>query len=336
MRSARVGGLVVALVGLSGFAGSGVAAGRPVPRMDVLRQASVATRSTPCFGAASRDPLYRCIDKTLASTVTPTPSQAISARSPRCADPEYTGGLSVCRFGRAPVDAIGNLALVGDSHAFHWKPAVQVVADALGWHGASITRTGCPFSRATAALAGPLRGQCTTWNRNVLAWFAVHPEVNEVFVSDHAGGHVLRPGKDPVATEAAGYIAAWAALPASVTRIVVIRDTPLDHFDTSPCIARALRRHELSATACAFSRRVATVLRPDPAVVAAEELGSSRVQVADLSRFFCDARRCYPVIGGALVYRDVGHMTDVFSTTLGPYLLRSLQPMTAPQPVYQL
>jgi len=30
------------------------------------------------------------------------------------------------------------------------------------------------------------------------------------------------------------------------------------------------------------------------------------------------------VIGGALVHKDVGHISTTFSTTLGPYVLREL------------
>jgi hypothetical protein len=38
----------------------------------------------------------------------------------------------------------------------------------------------------------------------------------------------------------------------------------------------------------------------------------------------CDARACFPVIGGALVYKDSTHVTSVHGRTLGPYLLRAL------------
>ena len=48
----------------------------------------------------------------------------------------------------------------------------------------------------------------------------------------------------------------------------------------------------------------------------------------DLTPFFCDAR-CYPVIGGALVVRDANHMTGTYSATLGPYVLRAFDRLTA-------
>ena len=41
----------------------------------------------------------------------------------------------------------------------------------------------------------------------------------------------------------------------------------------------------------------------------------------DLSRFFCDGARCFPVVGGAYIYKDDNHMNTTFAATLGPFLL---------------
>ena len=49
------------------------------------------------------------------------------------------------------------------------------------------------------------------------------------------------------------------------------------------------------------------------------------MHLIDLTRFFCDAVRCHPVVGDAYVYRDDNHVNRVFGTTLGPYLLRGLR-----------
>jgi hypothetical protein len=71
------------------------------------------------------------------------------------------------------------------------------------------------------------------------------------------------------------------------------------------------------------------VLDRDPMVVAAEGMSPSRVRTVDLTSFFCDDASCFPVIGGALVLRDQNHLTAVFSTTLGPYLLRKVDALWA-------
>ena len=48
------------------------------------------------------------------------------------------------------------------------------------------------------------------------------------------------------------------------------------------------------------------------------------VNLVDLSDYFCDARRCYAVIGGASVYYDYDHMSLQFSASLASPLLRRL------------
>ena len=91
---------------------------------------------------------------------------------------------------------------------------------------------------------------------------------------------------------------------------------------TLPCVEAAIARRINAGAACALPRSVA--LKPDPQVIAAEELHSKRVQVIDLTKFFCGSELCYPVVGGALVYRDVDHLTRTFAATLGPFLLHAL------------
>ena len=62
---------------------------------------------------------------------------------------------------------------------------------------------------------------------------------------------------------------------------------------------------------------------PDPSAAAARGAGG-RVRLLDFTRHFCGASHCYPVVGGAYVYKDDNHMNNVFATTLGPFLLRAL------------
>ena len=91
---------------------------------------------------------------------------------------------------------------------------------------------------------------------------------------------------------------------------------------TLECLERAMRDGAPAGDAFALPRTLA-VLR-DPATVAAAR-ESPRVSLVDLTRFFCDDERCFPVVGGALVHKDVSHMTAVFAETLEPYLRRELR-----------
>ena len=44
-----------------------------------------------------------------------------------------------------------------------------------------------------------------------------------------------------------------------------------------------------------------------------------------MTSFFCSQRMCFPVVGGALVYKDISHLTDVYASSLGPFLLRKVR-----------
>jgi hypothetical protein len=283
-----------------------------------LAAAASAERPYPaCFGAEARASWHACDNPKLGRTVAPTPSQAQITPSAPCTPIEPA--LHVCAFGVPAANAVGTVALVGDSHADQWRAALAVVAQDLSWQGISVTRPSCPFTEATNDLPEPGRAQCIQWTRGVVQWFVQNPEVSTVFVSDHLAAVVAAPRENQRAAEVAGYINVWKALPSSVRHIVVIRDIPYARDGTLGCVQWALAKRKNAGLACAVPRRAA--LRTDPAAVAADRLRSPRVQVINLTPFFCDTRMCYPVVGGALVYRDAGHLTRVFATTLGPFLL---------------
>lgn len=307
--------LVGALVLLPG------AGGAPAP----AERAEGEAAQERCFGAAARAPGRPCRNPRLRLTVRPRPAAARVAPNAPCRPVGELGGKRVCEFGVRAADATGTIALVGDSHAGHWRPALELVAQARGWRGISLGHASCPLQKALRDLPEPSRTSCARWKRRVLKWFGRHPEVTTVFVSGLTGGSgvVASRGRSQFETAADGYREAWRALPSTVQTIVVLRDSPKVRGDTDECVERALARRRSPGAACAVPRREA--VDPDPAVVAAEREGSPRVRVIDMTRYFCGPRSCPPVIGGALTHKDSTHLTGVFVTTLGPYLLREVE-----------
>ena len=284
----------------------------------------IATSTEPevrlrCFGAASRDPLRRCVNSKLRTAIVPPPEDAILSQNSPCTPLSFEGVLGPCEFGVPAAGARKTIALVGDSHASHWRAALEYVAQRRSWRGVSMTRSGCPLMRATTKLAPARRAECLQWNHQVPAWFAKHPSVDTVFVVAHFAGDVKpTKGRTELETKIAGFKAAWKALPRSVKHIVVVRDTPIVGYQANECVRKAKAKGRNAGTVCAVKRSAA--LREDPAVIAARRLRSPRVTVIDMSRYLCSRQRCFPVIGGALVYKDDQHMTDVFAATLGPFL----------------
>jgi hypothetical protein len=316
--------LAVALVGIFAAvdaSGAGDAHGNGLARPT---DGSTASLSARCFGAASRATPNRCRRAGLESTVIPKPAVARHGRNAPCTRTQGSDLLNLCEFGAPVSSASAHVVLLGDSHAMNWRAAVAVVAEHEGWHATSIAMAGCPYSTSTRVIPEPLRTQCVERNRQVPEWFAAHPEVHTVFVSQISGAEwMAAPGLSQFETQVRDYIAAWSRLPASVRHIVVIRDAPKALPSTAACIERALARDEAPAGACRMAR--SRVLDRDAAVAAAARLHSPRVEVADLTRYFCDREWCYPVIGGALVQKDLNHLAAPFMDSLGPYLLRAVE-----------
>ena len=260
--------------------------------------------------------------------VVPTPGDALLVPDAPCTPRPPGPGIDVCDFGVPAAGARATVALLGDSHAASWRAALASAAAAEGWHGVSMTKSSCPFSRAEPRTDRPSRASCRRFDDGVIAWLTAHPEVRDVFVSAHAGARVLRHGDGTtLETKVAGYRAAWAALPRTVRRVIVLRDVPTHPLRTADCIAADLAAGRPPIPDCAVHRSGALVA--DAEVVAARRLHSRRVRVVDLSSFMCGPRECYPVVGGVLVNKDTNHLSQTFSTTLGPYLLRRALPLLA-------
>ncbi len=293
------------------------------------RESVKVVNDTPgCFGAAARDPLKPCSNPALRLSVVPLPVAAKTMEYAPCDPFHRENGLSQCDFGVKREEANRTIALVGDSHASHWRTPLNHVAEQRGWHGVSITRTSCPFSIATKLIPEPAFSQCENWVQKVPEWFRAHPEVDTVFVVAITGGKVnVPPGRTMFEAKVNGYRNAWKTLPETVKHIVVIRDTPKIFADTVECVDRALAAQERVGTTCATPRTRS--LEADPQVVGARTSGSARLQVIDLNDRFCSLKRCFPVVGGALVYKDLHHFTLPWAETLGPPLAEKIAGLAA-------
>jgi hypothetical protein len=279
-----------------------------------------------CFGASARVPGRHCRNPGLSRVVEPKPQDAVLETNQFCLPIGDPSVLNPCRFQTPPRFAVRQtVALIGDSHAAHWRAALNVVATAKRWRGISITRSGCPFSAARPVISRSEGRKCARYKRALFRWFRRHGEVKTVFVSSHIG-RVITDG-DQWTAQIDGYRNALLRLPHSVRDVFVIRDTPIATRNTLTCLTRAVSRGRRIAGACATERAYA--LRVDPASVAAKRLSRRRFHVIDMSDYFCSRRVCFEVIGGALVHKDTAHLTEVFSATLGPYLLRKINRILA-------
>lgn len=227
-----------------------------------------------------------------------------------------------CTFGHGPT----KVALVGNSHAGHWLPALQRLADERGWTITTYLVSICNVSDAeTSMQTAELRHNCSAYGRWVFDQTKGHT-YDLVFTSERQSARVS--GNSWGTSEAAGaagyssYLRRWVA---SGARIVVLTDvlappTPLGR------IPDCLAKHPGDRSQCSWAASVRTPTDKhsyrwmDPLSDAAQALRSPRVSVLSLNDLLCPAGTCQPVIGTVVTYFDASHLTATFARTLAPEL----------------
>jgi peptidoglycan/LPS O-acetylase OafA/YrhL len=248
--------------------------------------------------------------------VTPDPLVAGTDRPAadvdRCQVPVDATEPVACVFG----DPRGSttVALVGDSKAMQWLPALEAAAATNGWRIVTYGKSSCAFSDAGAALAGAAYPECDTWNAAVTdALRADPPDVvvtSGVAASAWDGDGTAR---EPLVR---GYASRWKDLSDAGVPVVVVGDSPASPDDLDICAAR----HPSELTRCSFDTAGATArsgLAVQRDAVATASAGGG-VQLLDLTAAICPGERCPVVIGHVAVHRAGDHVTATYATTLAP------------------
>ncbi|HEU0256824.1 MAG TPA: SGNH hydrolase domain-containing protein, partial [Microbacteriaceae bacterium] len=287
----------------------------------------------PCLGAASitGPERHTCEADPHADPLSGTASPGAAVPSPAavhedipktCQASPTSSRLNVCSVGVPASSAVRTVALVGDSHAAEWEPALERVANREGWHVVMLLKGSCAFntSQRRAGSGSREARSCAAWNRKAAVKLQQIPGLDLVIVSaDIKDLYRASEGASGYENAVSGYVAAWRGLPSTV-QVDVIADTPRPVPNVVDCLALH-RGQAAAATACARPRTAA--LGDDPLVSAAEEL-PARVRLVTMTDDFCSATTCDPIIGHVTVYRDQSHISATYSATLAPALRRAL------------
>jgi len=235
------------------------------------------------------------------------------APEPGCHGNGSNPTVLTCYWGKGKPSRV--VALVGDSHAEHWRGALHRIAKARNWQIHEMFAGGCPATDArSVSFEHHVRdGQaCRTWTAKATARLkALSPD--DIITTAYAQKNVF----EPVGSGPAGFERVWRQW-LGFSRVTVLRDIPTTGNRNGPqCLAVNVGNPQ----ACASKR--STVLLDDD-MMRAERNMSGAVSLVDLSDYFCDVRRCYAVIGGASVYYDYDHMSMQFSASLSAALMRGL------------
>ncbi|ORV83870.1 acyltransferase [Mycobacterium interjectum] len=230
----------------------------------------------------------------------------------------FEAGQPECATGDTTSTA--TVALLGDSHATMWAPALQQIATQRHWRLETLGKGACtpmdlPITDAIRrAVSNAL---CEQWRAQVLARLqAEHPRL--VVVSMYRGygfGHSYTPGftaYDPVWND--GLARLVQQLRRAGAQVLVLGPIPNPRAAAPICLSS----HLDDASACSSPRSTAVNESGIAAESAATQAAGGRY--ADLTELFCTGNRCPAIVGNTLVYFDGNHITVEYAQAVAPVI----------------
>jgi hypothetical protein len=297
-------------------------------------QAAADARTGPIGRGDERPTPPMTIDATPQATLAPLAVKPVQRElRPRLVDVRADGdglnergcGLSLAG-ARPPVCVLGDpkgtftVALVGDSHAAHWFPALELIARERHWRLVPLTKDSCIFldMRIMSIHLEREYVECARWRVAVVGLLQeVKPDL--VVVSSSRWVHPVLSVDASVGRQADAMARLLSMLPG---RLVVLADTPILALDVPACLSRLPMRPDQCATSAGYGLS-AQLLRDGPA---AERSGALLV---DPGPWLCGPTACPPIIDSTIVYRDDHHLTATFARALAPLLDEALAGVVA-------
>ncbi|WP_169816440.1 acyltransferase family protein [Demequina soli] len=207
--------------------------------------------------------------------------------------------------------------MVGDSHAEQLTNLALELADAYDWDLTVAFRNSCPYTFAVRTSFGPaVADLCAEWQQAIADDLGTGDY--DLLLTSQLSGVTWKRFDYPSRRAAGvdGLVAAWQVAVDSGARVLAIADNPHAVDGVQECVAE----HGLGARRrCTLPREEA--LQFDPQLRAARAFTKDQVAVIDLTDDYCGEVLCRSVVGGVLVYRDSGHLTRLWASTLAPQVI---------------
>ncbi|PRZ03042.1 peptidoglycan/LPS O-acetylase OafA/YrhL [Isoptericola sp. CG 20/1183] len=311
--------LLGACVVVVGGAAVGVWVTASAAERDALAEARTAVaQAAPCVGAeVVRDD--DCADPGLLLGPTAAAQDKPVVYADGCWNNAPFTTRNTCTYGPGTTDdtegtegPTARLALVGNSHAGHWVPALEDAIATDGWQLDTYLQSVCYTVDAPIEFPGEgVSEACQATNRWAVGSI-VAGGYDLAIMSDRTDQHlagVPREQQDAAAEDA--YRETLATFTDAGIPVLVLRDTPAMPENVPDCLAQ----HAGDPDACGAPP--AQALEPDPLAAAARADTTGLVSVTSVDHLMCD-EICHPVVGGITAYFDHGHLTATFARTLAP------------------
>jgi peptidoglycan/LPS O-acetylase OafA/YrhL len=213
--------------------------------------------------------------------------------------------------------ATQTMAVVGDSHANAWTPALEMFAKTYHWKVVLYTKAACPpgiYPSDVDPITNRLYTQCNVWRRDVLSRIAaLKPEI--VLVTSELRTLDIDPG---------GMVQAVGDYLKDGARVIYLEDTPSP--ESIGPVPDCLARNPKSITTCDMSRSAPTTrlngfIQRRIEATAVRQAGAT---IIDPTPWFCTTSICPAVINNMVVYEDASHTTATYVKWLAPVFSAAL------------
>lgn len=207
------------------------------------------------------------------------------------------------------------VALVGDSHAAMWNPALEKVAAQRHWRLETLARVNCPLQDLpiTSSYLRREYTECEQWRGQIMARLqAEHPRLIVLGVRRRYGPDFGFTAYDQAWLDSLGRTV--AQLRSTGATVLVLGQIPDPHMEVPICLSV----HLDDAGACSPPRSAAV---NDGGI--SDERAATTIHgghYADLTALFCAAERCPVIIGNDLVFFDDNHLTMAYAQALSPVI----------------
>jgi peptidoglycan/LPS O-acetylase OafA/YrhL len=289
-------------------ASGGVASPGPGPSVGI----------TSCTGAAAIVRGFDACPQNNAGKMIPAPVAAANDRPDVYRDGCWNyapfGTRTTCRYGSGPI----KIALVGNSHAGQWLPALQALARQHGWTITTFLASQCNVTDAPLEFYSAAKSSgCTTWGQ----WVQQQVDGSAfdlVFWSERQSVTVDNSSWANTHDAAvAGYTTYLQRLSQAGTNLLVVQDTPYPGR-TINSIPDCLSLHPTNQAACGGTPD--TWYWMNPLFDTATSLALPNVTTLQVRPFLCTDTVCPAVIGSMVAYSDASHMTATYSRSIAPFI----------------
>ncbi|HET8795799.1 MAG TPA: acyltransferase family protein [Arthrobacter sp.] len=282
--------------------------------------AAVQEGDDPCLGAAAlvKGPAECPVDKD--TKVVPDPELAKKDKADidvaRCfPERSYDEKLS-CSFGSGDTE----IALVGNSHARHWLPALRELAGEKNWTIDTYIISRCTATDARQQFDTEKKSEdCYEWGQ----WAqqqTMGDKYDLVITSERQSspivGHSLADS-GPAAVEGyESYLKRWAD---AGTNVLAIKDPTFPGSDIPECVAKNPDDH-MVCSGTPSDWKIS-----DPLVQAIKNIDRKNVNYQSFDHLICAPDRCRAVNGGVITYSDASHLTATYVKTMAPYMAKPIE-----------